>query len=442
MLPAPFLAAFGTLMFILLMQFLMRRMSEFIGKGLSAWVIFEIIAYNLAYMMVLAVPMSALIATLFVFGRMSESGYYRVIKASGISLFQLVWPVLLAASVLGVAMKYVNNQLLPESNFRAKSLFYDIRASKPAFALEEGIFYEGVDGYAIRASSINQLTASLEGITVFDYSDDRRGRVTLSARSGRLDSHNHGLMIDLILEDGELHRYRDREDDESYERLRFAEYKVPLDLRDLAFERSDLTATTRSDRTTPSTEMIKLVRNLEKDVVDKRRDAADFLKELPQPDTANVYPESTPILTALTPPDTSLLAVLEHVTPRIREHRSRIQELASTTVWASRRANRFRVEIHKKFSIGFACIVFVLIGIPLGLRVRRGGIGVVAALSVAIFLIYWISLVQGEKLADRGFLDPWIGMWAANVVIGTGALIFFWIVAKDLKHRRVRKPAA
>jgi lipopolysaccharide export system permease protein len=114
-----------------------------------------------------------------------------------------------------------------------------------------------------------------------------------------------------------------------------------------------------------------------------------------------------------------------------------MHELASATVWAERRANRFRVEIHKKFSIAFACLVFVLIGIPLGLRVRRGGLGIVSALSIGIFLVYWVSLVQGEKFADRGFLDPWIGMWAANILIGIVAVVFFTIVAVDLGHRYV-----
>jgi len=431
MLPAPFFAALVSLMFILLMQFLMRHMKDLIGKGLSAPVIIEIIVYNLSYMVVLAVPMSALVATLFVFGRLSESGYYRVVKASGISLTRFVWPVWIVTGLLVVFMMYFNNQVLPESNYRAKSLWYDIRASRPAFGLEPGVFYEGVDGYSIRAATIDQVAGRLTGITVFDDSDDKPGRVTLSARAGRLESIDQGLVINLILEDGEMHRYVNKEDEETYERLEFREYKIPLDLRNVAFERTDLTATTRSDRTTRSTEMVQLIRDLDIDIGLKQQKAADLLRSIPEPDTARAQPDTSSVYGAR-------LVLLEAATPRIREHRSRIQELASATVWASRRANRFRVEVHKKFSIAFACFVFVLIGIPLGLRVRRGGLGIVSGLSLGIFMLYWISLVQGEKLADRGFLDPWVGMWAANILIGAAAIVFFAMVAVDLKHRRIR----
>lgn len=435
MFPAPFFAALGSLMFILLMQFLMRHMKDLIGKGLSAPVVFEILVYNLSYMVVLAVPMSALVATLVVFGRLSESGYYRVVKASGVSLFGLVWPVWILTGLLVGFMMYFNNQVLPESNYRAKSLWYDIRASKPAFGLEAGVFYDGVDGYSIRAAAIDPIANRLTGITVFDDSDDQPGRVTLSARAGRLESLDHGLLINLILEEGEMHRYVDKEDEETYERLEFREYKIPLDLRNVAFERTDLTATTRSDRTTRSTEMVQLVRDLEIDIALKQRKAASFLRSTPELDSTRVRPDTNSVYG-------SRLVFLETATTRIREHRSRVQELASSTVWAARRANRFRVEIHKKFSIAFACFIFVLIGIPLGLRVRRGGLGVVSALSLGIFMIYWVSLVQGEKLADRGFLDPWVGMWAANIVIGLAAVAFFVMVAGDVKHRRIRKAGA
>lgn len=451
MLPGPFLASLGSLMFILLMQFLMRHMKDLIGKGLSAWVIIEIIGYNLAYMVVLAVPMSALVATLIVFGRLSESRYYRVVKSAGISLFQLVWPVLLVSVVLAVLMTYFNNQMLPESNYRAKALWYDIRSSKPAFELEPGVFYNGIEGYSIRAANIDPGRNRLGGITVFDHSDDQAGRVTLSAKRGRLESHGGGLVLHLILEDGELHRFKEAEDKETYERLKFGEYKIPLDLRDIAFARSDLTSTTRSDRTTRSTEMARLVSDLEEDIRERRRNADRVLRAYPEPDPEEMPVRSEPgtDIEALEAVDTTAvdslsvrLAVLEAATQRIREHRRQVQDLASATIWASRRANRFRVEIHKKFSIAFACLVFVLIGIPLGLRVRRGGIGVVSGLSIGIFILYWISLVQGEKLADRGHLDPWIGMWAANILIGAIAVVFFVVVAVDVKHRRIRKAGA
>ena len=79
--------------------------------------------------------------------------------------------------------------------------------------------------------------------------------------------------------------------------------------------------------------------------------------------------------------------------------------------------NKYLVEINKKYSIPFACIVFVFIGAPLGIMARRGTFGIAASLSLGFFLLYWASLIGGEKLGDRGLVSPWLGMWIANIVL-------------------------
>ncbi|RMF54733.1 MAG: LptF/LptG family permease, partial [Bacteroidetes bacterium] len=118
LLPGPFLGWLATLMFLLLMQFLIRYLPDLVGKGLPLGVVLELIVYNLAYMVVLAVPMSVLIATLMTFGRLAETKAYAVIKGAGVSFPQLVWPVLVAGLVVAGAMWHFNNVILPEANFR------------------------------------------------------------------------------------------------------------------------------------------------------------------------------------------------------------------------------------------------------------------------------------------------------------------------------------
>lgn len=76
----------------------------------------------------------------------------------------------------------------------------------------------------------------------------------------------------------------------------------------------------------------------------------------------------------------------------------------------------YRVEIHKKYAISFACIVFVLFGAPVSLRFARGGIGMAIGVSVVVFALYWAGLIGGERLADRGRVDPMLAMWAPNLV--------------------------
>ncbi|MCB9358028.1 MAG: LptF/LptG family permease [Calditrichaeota bacterium] len=92
----------------------------------------------------------------------------------------------------------------------------------------------------------------------------------------------------------------------------------------------------------------------------------------------------------------------------------------------SKNISRLLVEIHKKFSIPAACLIFAALGGLLGQMVRRSGIGVSAGYSMAFFLIYWVFLIAGEDLADRGTVGPGTAMWAPNVLFSL-VVIFLWL---------------
>ena len=93
--------------------------------------------------------------------------------------------------------------------------------------------------------------------------------------------------------------------------------------------------------------------------------------------------------------------------------------------------NRLLVEIYKKYSIPFACIVFVLIGAPLGIMARRGNMAVGGGISLIFFIIYWIFLIGGEELADRDMLSPFLSMWLANFIVGAFGIYLLIRTAKE-----------
>ena len=200
MLPGPFVGWLATLVLLLLLQFLIRYQKELVGKGIPLLAIAELIAYNLSYMVTLAVPMSMLIAVLTAFGRMADSRAYDAARSAGVSLPQLAWPVLVVAGLVSLGMLHVNNVVLPEANFRARSLWQDIRRSSPGFALAPGVFYEELNGYAILVDAI-PTPGRLAGVTVFDYSEGADKRRVIRAQSGRLESQP-GDRVDLVLGKG------------------------------------------------------------------------------------------------------------------------------------------------------------------------------------------------------------------------------------------------
>ncbi|HCI71080.1 MAG TPA: hypothetical protein DHV30_10985, partial [Balneola sp.] len=157
----PFLFCFLTLMFLLLMQFLILHIDKLIGKDIPLAINFELIITNLAYMVVLAAPMAVLVATLMAFGKFSELQELTAIRASGVHPMKVILPVLISSILLCLGLAWFSNDLLPEANHKSRSLFIDIRLKKPGFDLKPNEFYDGIDGYIFLVEEIDSDTDSL-----------------------------------------------------------------------------------------------------------------------------------------------------------------------------------------------------------------------------------------------------------------------------------------
>lgn len=92
---------------------------------------------------------------------------------------------------------------------------------------------------------------------------------------------------------------------------------------------------------------------------------------------------------------------------------------------------QYAVEVHKKFSLAAACVVFVLLGAPIALRFPRGGVGLVIGASLVVFALYYVCLIGGESLADDLKLPPWVAMWAANALFTVVGGILFLRMGKE-----------
>jgi len=442
-LPGPFFGWLGTLMFLLLMQFLIRWLPEIAGKGIPIPVIVELIAYNLAYMVVLAVPMSVLLAALMAFGGLAESQYYTVIKSTGISFGQIVWPTLVVAAVVMGGMLYFNNVMLPEANHRARQLWSDIRGKRPGFELQPGVFYNGVEDYSILVQDRPSGTNTLLDVTIYDYTQGRSQQAVIKAERGVIRSQAGGARMTLTLRNGVMHRPLPPDannPDERYEQLTFDRHRIQFNLSDAVFRRSEPGETSRSTRTMRTPQLLSTLDSLKA----QRRSEYQALYERVQnhltPDTSTTDPVMPPSSSVDTTQESSYVAlaglnagrrrsVVQTATRKARSAQSAIQNTQRDTKWKSQRIRSFQVEFYKKFSIALACLVFMFVGAPLGLAIRRGGLATIGAIALGIFMFYWITLVQGEKLSERGFFPPWLGMWIANLIMsGAGIWLIVYVV--------------
>jgi lipopolysaccharide export system permease protein len=406
----PFIFSLTTLMFIFLLQFVMKFVDQLVGKGLGSMVISELIALNLAWMVVLAVPMSVLVATLMGFGSLASNNEITAMKASGISLYKMMATVIIAAFGLTYLLILFNNKVLPEANHRAKNLIMDIRRIKPTLAISPGLFSQEVAGYSILARKTFELSNDLEGVTIYDYTDPSFN-VVVTAERGTVSFTADYRKLIMDLYDGEIHQVGVR-DMSAYKKMKYQRHRIIMDAQGFDFERSDndALANSRGDRELSAETMQSIVDSLEESnqmAIDRTLDtnpkAPSFGSRTPYAVKDSSDFHLTALIMALNK-ERSILHAIENQSMIIDMNRHQI--------------NSYLVEIHKKYSIPVACIIFVFIGAPLGIIARRGTFGVGASLSLGFFLLYWASLIGGEKLADRGIIEPWLGMWMANIVLG------------------------
>ncbi|MDX1639424.1 MAG: LptF/LptG family permease [Balneolaceae bacterium] len=444
----PFLFCFFTVMFLLLMQFLILHIDKLVGKGLPLGIILELIITNLAYMVVLAAPMATLVASLMAFGKFSELNELTAMRAAGVNPFHVVKPVLVSAVFLCIFLVWFSNYVLPDANQRARSLFIDIRTKKPGFDLKENEFYEGIEGYIFLVKNIDNETDSLYNVTLLQAadSDDNREEAVIKAKRGYLESSSDGQLLTLYLYDGATLRYLTHANsyEPTLEETHFDRYRISFDLSELSFSRSNPDQRTRNDRTMSSQAMLAVVDSLEIEKETQIRNSFNDENSFSPPaDTVEIQPSNYRLQvegtrtgisdTVKKVPSKFLVlnlmdnrrdqvALAEMSMSQLREYKSTMENLETNVNWRESRMARYLVEVHKKFSIPFACIIFVLIGAPIGMFTKKGNIGYAALFGTGFLTFYWISLIQGEKLADRLFITPFWSMWFSNIVLGIAGI--------------------
>lgn len=404
----PFVFSVFVLMFIFLLQFLMKFLDQLAGKGLSASVIVELIVLNLAWMLVLAVPMGVLVATLMAFGGLAATNQITAMRAGGMSLYRMMAPVLAASVVVCLLLIKFNNDVLPDANHKTKVLTSDISRKKPTLTLVPGLFSQLMQGYSILVRKTFEHSNDLEGVTIYDHSRPFFFSTVTGARGTISFSPDYRKLI-MDLYDGEIHEVGTT-DYKEYRFIRFQKHRIAMDAEGFNFQRSQESTFSRGDRelSVPAMQVIvDSLRRLEQGCY--RR-----IEALTRKSSGQLFAghSGTPVPAA--PTDPSQAAQNE-----VSVLRSSVENELSVARFYDLEADRYLVEIHKKYAIPVACIVFVLVGAPLGIMARRGTFGVGASLSLGFFLLYWACLIGGEKLADRAFVEPWFGMWIANILIGT-----------------------
>jgi len=422
----PFILGFGVVTFILEMDVLFDYLDLVVNRGVAPLVVLQLFGLSLGYIVALSVPCAVLVAVLMTFGRLSQDNEIIAMRAGGVNLLRvLAWPIA-AAGVIVYCLIIFNNYVLPETNHAFANLLIDIGRMRPTVKLQEGVFITDFPGYNLLVQSVNSRTNEMRGVTLYELNPGGPP-TTIVAKRGYLSYTPDGQTAILELHDGEIHEIPYTEGGtRKYRRLQFKTHIINVAGAGGLLERT--VRTTRSDRELSARALMDERARMEKqyDFAVARRE--ERLRQLNAPPAvlAALAPDRAPLGHRVAAFFGALLGHGTALETWAQENPGASIEFES---WrAERKALRRRiatlsVEIHKKFSLPTACLVFALIGAPLGMRVRRAGPGV-AFVSVAFFLFYYLCLVGGEELASRLLMPPWFSMWLPNIVLGAWGVMW------------------
>ena len=428
----PFAATFFITLFVLLMQFFWLWVDDFVGKGLSIAIIFKFIWYQSAVLVTLALPLAILLSSLMTFGNLGESFELVAIKSSGISLLRFMRPLFFVAILLsGVAFLF-SNYVIPVANLKSRTLLSDIVQAQPAFDLQEGVFYDKINGFAIKVGKKEANDSVIRDVIVYEQNNSLQDNFIVADRGiMRVSANKRFLEFNLL----NGWRYEERGDKfggpkTDYIRIGFKEYTKKFDLSALGY--IDRTPDSLNKNNEKMLSMRQLNKNIDSFTKENKHVNAELQKSTYSifaftqffdtaknikftADTSRKMKTAHSFLELI--PDSLRQQVHDGALGLVNSLKTNIEANQLNMNEREKRLLKHKIEWHHKIVLALACLVLFLIGAPLGSIIRKGGLGTPLIFAIVFFMVFYFSTTVGEKLASQGSLTPFTGMWLATFIL-------------------------
>ncbi len=444
-------------LFIVLMQFLWKSIEDLVGKGLSVGVICELFFYAALSMVPTALPLAVLLASLMVFGNLGEKFELTAMKASGISLFRIMRPLIVFMAFLAVGAFFFQNDVLPIAKTKMWTLLFSVRQKSPEVEIPARSFYDQIPNMNLYTESKNPETGMLYGMILYDLSRGYDNTRVILADSGRFNFTEDKTRLFLHLYSGEMfENMRDNSMGASssrympFRREHFDDKQIyfPFDanfnrideggmrsqyigqnVRQLMHSIDSIGREVDSVGTQYATE----IRNapyfgLTRTITQRQPDGT--FENIERPQVALDQPiDIDSIITARGP---SLQK--SYLTQALAKAKRQKQEYMYRSLALSEQAKLMRrhdIEMQRKFTLSFACIIFFFIGAPLGAIIKKGGLGMPLVISVLLFIVYFLIDNAGYKMARDGKMPVWEGIWLSSFVLLPMGVFFTYKAVGD-----------
>lgn len=441
----PWVITFLICIFLLLMQFLWRYVDDLVGKGLEWNIILEFLFYASLTLVPLSLPLSVLLATIMTYGNLGEKNELFAMKSGGISLYRIMYPLLVFVILISIADFYFSNNLLPYTNLKMRSLLFGIQQQRPEINIRNGIFTEPVEDLSIKIEHKNRNDNSLEGILVYDHRKQYGNFNVTTAQTGSIKITDDKSFLILKLNNG--YRYEELSNNNSkkqkypHQSFKFSEQIVYLPLDGLGLDRNNEELFKGGYEMLNNNQLIKATDSLNDGLTKRKADVCytiknySLFKGLPN---INMMSEEEKLLAKQKSNnyDTTISKlnynidsiykslslsqknkVIDFAINYARTTKTYIDVTRDELLGYQRYIMRYKTEWHRKYVLSIACILFYLIGAPIGAIIRKGGFGLPVIISVFIFLIYYVVSITFEKTVREMVISPALGMWFSTFVL-------------------------
>lgn len=434
----PFLMTFFICVFILLMQFLWKYIDDMVGKGLEWGVLGELMFYASLGLVPMAFPLAVLLASIMTFGNLGENYELVAMKASGISLFRIMKPLVFVSIFLALFAFYFSNNILPHTNLKFGALMQSIKRQKPEMVITEGIFTNDIDGYSIKVDRKSKKDNMLYKILIYDHRAGQGNVSVTVADSGFMKISEDKKFMVMTLFAGETAQednVNEAKRDKRYKfrRTHFEKQVVMVPLRGFDFKRTDEEGLRGSFRMMNLSQLeysedslytdynqrvrrfainMRYNQSLNKGIVELSNLEDSLrnykaLEQVRQVDFDSVVASMEPMVKN---------EVFSQAASQARQNKQNIDQNIFELYNLKKNLNKFSMEKHRKFTWSVAVLIFFFIGAPLGAIIRKGGMGMPVVVSILMFIAYYMVSISGEKASREDVWSMLTGMWFSTLV--------------------------
>jgi lipopolysaccharide export system permease protein len=422
------------------MQFLWKYIDELVGKGLDWSIVTELLMYASLGLVPLAFPLAMLLASIMTFGNLGENYELVAMKASGISLFRIMRPLLVVAIALTSIAFYFSNNILPKANLKLYTLMYSVKRQKPEMVIKEGVFSNDMENYSIKVERRGKNNNMLYDVMIYDHSDNQGNTKVSVADSGKMEMTQDKKFMSVTLFNGKNYTEggQGRPSGSNtkrfpFRRESFKKEVINISMKDFEFNRVDEKLYAGASKmmnvsqlTNQGDSTFKAYKGILRRYLMGFNYTADINKQiiwLSNPiDSLKVNPKIKPERIVDFDKTVASLSTFEkealyqRAISYVRNNSQTISQQVEEMYSRKKLVNSYAMEWHRKFTLSFACLIFFFIGAPLGAIIRKGGLGMPVVVSILMFIAYYILMITGEKFAREDAWSMVNGMWFSSFI--------------------------